>query len=256
MLSRCAAPRVSSIYETRADCSRQNTRPRRPRPRTGEDGRGRERRRERGWQEREGSAKPAYHHSSKKMNITRMFVIAGSQARFQRVEHRLHELHTAPVVHVPHHPGVMPGCKLTRGEQSLLFSHIGIWNESVRCNCTVAIFEDDMDTSHQKIDWSSHDGVVLYGHCERYKCTHAYSLNAYAAARLYSAWSTHPCQAVDMVTYGYCATTRSCIRYGGQPGKGLFGGGVIGQNRSMPSYIHLPKSKFAAKYQNTTILHR
>ena len=212
-------------------------------------------------------------------NLTAVWVISGSFVRFRRVHDRLLELGVQPHAQWVHHvPCCIPGCKrLAPGEQSLSQTHASLWKRASEMGTgRVAVFEDDVETMHMRVNLSVgfDRQLLLYGHCEKYKCLHAYGVDAYAGRRLWLAWTEslnakpHLCTNADIVASSYCWTTRrflsnrtlkppnaqGCMRFRGRPGVGLFGEGIFGQNRSMPNYLHARFGKGKRVYANSTIL--
>lgn len=211
--------------------------------------------------------------------VTAVWVIAGSFVRFRRVHDRLLELGVQPPAEWVHHvPCCIPGCKrLAPGEQSLSQTHSSLWKRASEMGAgRAAIFEDDVETARTSVDLSEgfDRQLLLYGHCEKYKCLHAYGVDAHAGRQLWLAWNEslhalpHRCTNTDIVASGYCWNTRryksnhtskpldaqGCMRFRGKPGDGLFGEGIFGQNRSMANYLHARVGKGKRVYADSTKL--
>ena len=230
-------------------------------------------------------------------NLTNVFIIAGNDVRFARLRDRLIELGVFPVAeHIQHVPCCIPGCKtLSAGEQSLSLTHSSLWKRAADTpGSRFAIFEDDAET-HTKPGYVAeqmlrryHGQLLLYGHCEGYKCLHAYGVDAVAGAKLWHKWNEwtwgpdyatttvrekpQRCDSTDIVAFYYCTERmyqsgvhlarppeeQGCARWAGLPGSwpnihgGLFGDGMWGQNRSMANYLHNGVGR--RTYANTTTL--
>lgn len=211
-------------------------------------------------------------------NLTAVWVIAGSIERFQRVHDRLLQLGVQPPAEWVHHvPCCIPGCKrLAPGEQSLSQTHSSLWRRAWETGVgRAAIFEDDVETTHSSVDLCQgfQKQLLLFGHCEKYKCLHAYAIDAHAGRQLWLAWNAslnlppYYCTNTDIVASNFClmnrrfanntlrpAGLRGCTQFKGHPGGGLFGEGIFGQNRSMANYLHARKGKGKRVNANSTIL--
>lgn len=142
-----------------------------------------------------------------------------------------------------------------RGLLSLSATHAAAWEVVVASNKTTAVFEDDIAVDRpalaqarlQEFFRDAPCDLVLLGHCgnRASRCTHAYVISPSAAAtllRVYRRFLSRGCimPPDDPQDLYYCNNRAStcCSKASGVPGDGLFGGGIVGQNRSLPHYLH------------------
>ena len=140
---------------------------------------------------------------------------------------------------------------LNRGVLSLTATHAAAWARAISSNATIAVFEDDIDIGDPKeargrlkafTRTATPCELVLFGHCGVWsrRCTHAYlvtPVGAHSLLRWYE--GVRGCAQPDDPQEALCSSrARACCSARGKPGVGLYGGGVIGQNRSLPHYLH------------------
>ena len=171
-------------------------------------------------------------------------------------------------------------CNLVRGVRSLTATHARAWSAIVAANETTSVFEDDIahgrDPGIVRMQFETflHEhrtcDLALFGNCgRRILCTHAYQVSPRAAAALLAIYhnSTGGCMEPDWPQKLLCSSPAHeegysrnahgeerysdtpwgricCVSAGGSPGEGLFGNGIIGQNRSLPHYLHFVSCAF------------
>ena len=138
----------------------------------------------------------------------------------------------------------------TPGILSLAATHAAAWGEIVRTNLTRAVFEDDIAVdfptrARARLLELARDApcdFVFLGHCgsRGIRCTHAYMATPKAAAALLASYrETKGCAVSDDPQEHFCTRADVCCTSArGVPGAGLYGSGIIGQNRSLPHYLH------------------
>lgn len=143
--------------------------------------------------------------------------------------------------------------RLNAGVLSLTATHAAAWAAAVSTNTSVAVFEDDIEvadasvahTSLRELARSSGAAaceLVLLGHCGplRRRCTHAYAVTPRGASELLMRYhASHGCAQPDDPQEAWCSSRpRACCSAKGAPGVGLYGGGIVGQNRTLAHYLH------------------
>ena len=169
-------------------------------------------------------------------------------------------LHAAPLHAAPLHAA--PRRVLTRGILSLAATHAEAWRRIVASNLTSAVFEDDVAVDHPRrarvrlleLVRDAPCDFVQLGHCgsRGTRCTHAYVATPRAAAALLVSYRrASGCVQSDDPQEEFCNRADACCAVAkGIPGAQLYGSGIIGQNRSLPHYLHFRpcwKIKHAAR---------
>lgn len=178
-----------------------------------------------------------------------------------------------PPVAVPAHAS---NCSVSRGARSLSATHAAAWRQIIDSRRAWAIFEDDIAVGGDAASAAnrlralaneSACDLLLLGHCgasgRRWRCTHAYVATPRAATALLHVYGQRRgCVQPDDPQEAVCTRLgdrydenwlRECCHGGaGKPGADLFGGGVVGQNGSLPHYLHfrsckeVPRSEWVA----------
>ena len=120
----------------------------------------------------------------------------------------------------------------------------------MQSNVTAAVFEDDIAVdaarrARARLIEFARDApcdFVQLGHCgsRGIRCTHAYLATPRAATFLLASYRrARGCMQSDDPQEEFCSRSDACCAVAkGTPGPGLYGAGIIGQNRSLPHYLH------------------
>jgi len=186
-----------------------------------------------------------------------------------------------PIFHQIPLPWHNASCQFTNGSQSAAATHAKLWKKAVETQRIAYIFEEDvaignytrMEKELTRAQTLPSD-LFFLGFCGRATCSHAYRVTAKGASRLLRAYhSYNGCVESDGPIVELCTRGKLlCAHAQGFPGKGLWGNGVVGQNKSLSRYLHdrscrdVPRANWAAvgcrtiwdysKFADTTVAHR